>query len=352
MASEDKIAEDQKYVLAMKTVSSSIESVNQRIKTLLDSSDLAQLGKDSAGVSLMGLKDETMTSYLHDLVLRCLISLASSDQELIEEESSANETLDQGPKSLDEFDDEVRKLIVTDRVILERGVRPLEKKIEYQIQKLLRAADAPIKTSKFAKKIDYNSDEDESALSDEQTSGNAFGEDEEENEDEEEDEEDDLPLSYKPRPNMLVNSTSSRTKQSKESSKPAKYIPPKINPTKLPSTRNTSGQQSAKLVNKLRKNTALEEYITETTSTAPESAPSVGANVLAHGRGGTQTTRDLAQESRIRGYEEMNFIRLAENKSKRKKPNQNEFMGEDWDLGSGDYSAARRKKRSIWDRNR
>ncbi|KAK9375324.1 uncharacterized protein V1513DRAFT_44701 [Lipomyces chichibuensis] len=330
-------------VSGLRTVISSIDATSKSIDNLLQSNEVVGLGKRSPGISLLGLKADTMASYVHHLGLRSLFALSqlAGDNNGDEQKSQDQVEVCMDPKLLDKA---IRELLVTDRVILERGVRPLEKKIEYQIQKMLRAI-TPTKQSKptdeGAFDIEKSGDNDEK--SDSETRAASTDGDEEE---------DDLPLSYKPRPNLLVANTPRESTISSSSTK--KYVPPKINPTKLPSTKALAGQAAAKQTNRMHRNQALEEYLEETTSTAPEAAPSVGANVLGHGRGGTRTQRAQAQEEKIRGYEEANYVRLQdEGKNKRKKPRQDEFMGENWDLSTGNiYGAVKRKKKSVWDRNR
>ncbi|KAK9246356.1 hypothetical protein V1506DRAFT_174960 [Lipomyces tetrasporus] len=327
----------EELVSSLKTVISSVDATSKSIDTLLNSGDLANLGKGSPGISLLGLKADTIASYVHNLGLRLLFALAqvAGDEAANEPHMQDGEEDRMDSKQMDTA---IRKLLVTDRVILERGVRPLERKIEYQIQKLLRTASAASTKHSNASEREKSSDDDERSGSERAASAD------------DDEEEDDLPLSYKPRPSLLVASTPTES-SSKSSLSTKKYVPPKINPTKLTSTK---GKAATKQTKRMQRNQALEEYLEETTSTAPEAAPSVGANVLEHGRGGTRTKRAQANEDRVRGYEEANFLRLQDQgKNKRKQNRQDEFMGENWSLGTGDiYGAVKRKKRSVWDRNK
>ncbi|KAK9325075.1 hypothetical protein V1517DRAFT_315322 [Lipomyces orientalis] len=335
-------------ISSLKTVISSVDATSKSIDTLLNSSDLANLGKGSPGISLLGLKADTIASYVHNLGLRLLFALAQVAGDEIANEPHM-QTGEEGGMDSKQMDTAIRKLLVTDRVILERGVRPLERKIEYQIQKLLRtAASARTQHIKSTLLADEDASERDNSSDDDERPGS------ERVESAGDDEEDDvLPLSYKPRPSQLVASTPPES-SSKSSPSMKKYVPPKINPTKLPSTKNLVGPAAAKQTKRMQRNQALEEYLEETTSTAPEAAPSVGANVLGHGRGGTRTKRAQANEDRVRGYEEENFLRLQDQgKKKRKQNRQDEFMGENWSLDAGDiYGAVKRKKRSVWDRNK
>ncbi|KAK9467527.1 hypothetical protein V1512DRAFT_275498 [Lipomyces arxii] len=310
---------------SLRTVVSSLESTLLSIENLLESDDVKNLDSSSPGISLLNLKSSTVASYLHHLALRSLYALNELDTE---KEKDGN------------LDSNIRKLVVTDRVVLERGVRPLEKKIDYQVNKLLRAATAPPRIHSHSQKhsgSESDSDQDSSSSSNE--------------DDDDDDDGDNLLLSYKPRPNLL--SAPKQPTTATTNVKQAKYVPPKINPTKLPSTRSSSVLDRNKKPVRIPKNRALEEYLEQTTSNLPESSVSVGSNVLEHGRGGTRTRDAQAKEDRVRGYEEENYVRLPEDgKKKRKKQRNDEFMGENWDFTGADYSSVKRKKKSVWDRNR
>ncbi|KAK9449502.1 uncharacterized protein V1518DRAFT_416172 [Limtongia smithiae] len=328
-------------------VASSAESATKCVDKLLSSKDLAELGEGSPGISLLALKADCMAAYLHALGVRTLFGVEAIAEKLENESADSDGTIAadgaDNNNEVQDIDDDIRKLLVTERVVLERGVRPLEKKINYQVQKLLRATAG--KSTKKAEKEPAAGD-DEGSNSD-QNSGTSEGEEDFDG--------DDLPLTYKPRPNLLVSADSKKDSSSsaKSSSSTKKYVPPKINPTKLPTAKPLSASQ--RRAARPHKNQALEEYISETTSTLPESAPSVGSNVLNHGRGGTRTQRAQVREDRVSKYEEENFTRLADDsKKKRKKPRTDEFMGETWDFGRGNsiYGAVKRKKRSVYDRSK
>ncbi|KAK7206074.1 hypothetical protein BZA70DRAFT_275632 [Myxozyma melibiosi] len=348
------VSKSDELLAALKATVASVDATSASVKKLLASDDLEQLGKGSPGVSLLSLKANSMAGYLHNLGVRSLFALSTLSEKEESSSKSSDEENEAGGDNNEmapaELDLEIRKLLVTDRVVLERGIKPLEKKIEYQIQKLLRAANNPPKA--VTKTLKHSGSDSESSAEDDDDDAS---EDEDEKEDDEEQEElDDLPLSYKPRPNLLVSSEpeASSTSSFSKASAPKKYVPPKINPTKLPSTRNMSGPVDKAQRQRVQKNRALEEYIAQSTSLAPEAEVSVGSNVLNHGRGGTRTQMAQVKEDRVRGYEESNFVRLAEDGKKKRKPRSDEFMGENWDLGGGDYSQAKRKKKGVWDRHR
>src|SRR5271170_422460 len=78
------------------------------------------------GISLLDTKNEILLSYLHNLVFLIILRLRH-----------AGETQSDSPKL---GADAVKKLVEL-RVYLEKGVRPLEGKLKYQIDKVLRAAE-------------------------------------------------------------------------------------------------------------------------------------------------------------------------------------------------------------------
>ncbi|KAK9479360.1 hypothetical protein V1514DRAFT_362567 [Lipomyces japonicus] len=324
----------------LKNLVSSVEAASKSIDALQSSEEITNFQNGGVpGISLLGLKTDIMASYVHDLALRVLFSTGRLKR------LNHTDDGDVADEDYEKMDKKIRELIVTDRTILERGIRPLEKKIDYQINKALRAAANPPK----AQKANISGSD-----------GGSDGGSDSEKEEIEDIEQDLVPLSFKPRPNLLVSEATGTNDQSSkrakdEDGKLKKYVPPKINPTKLPFTSQLSGFSEDKPNrSRQRRNQALEEYLAQTGSGAPEAAPSVGSNVLQHGRGGTRTAKSQAKEDRVRGYEEDNFVRLQDDgKNKRKKSRQNdEFMGENWDIGTGDYSSTKRKKKSVWDRNR
>src|ERR1700742_3297902 len=77
------------------------------------------------GISLLNIKNDLLLSYLQNLVFLVIIKLRNG----FSEDSSNEFTLD------------VVKQLMDLRVYLERGVRPLESKLKYQIEKVVRAAE-------------------------------------------------------------------------------------------------------------------------------------------------------------------------------------------------------------------
>ncbi|KAK9456133.1 hypothetical protein V1511DRAFT_496641 [Dipodascopsis uninucleata] len=329
---------------SLKDIVSGVEKATKEISDILNGEDLNELASNAdrvPGISLLNAKAEIMASYLGDMTLRMLSATSALAARKEQERQVEGGEKDEVPPIEIEREDDIRKLIIVNRVFLERGIKPLEKKIDYQIHKLIRAGNTVLeKKTKISKSKSSKNTSDTDDSNDEQDDSDS-GEDEE------------IPLSFKPRPNMLVSVEKESNEAKTENSK-SKYIPPKINPTKLPSTNTMNGPTDSKVKTTRRKrNQALEEYIEQTTSMIPEAAPSVGSNVLQHGRGGTRTAKEQVKEDRVRNYEESNFIRLQEmGKKQKKRRARDEFMGENWDFGIGDYGSTKKKKKSLWDRNK
>ena len=124
----------------LKEIISSTKSTEASVKELIafvkDSSSqhpelvrnlLAKSNLLLEGVSLLGLKNESLVSYINNIVLVVLSHLERLESDL-ETGSSAVE----------------RSII--QRVTLEKGVKPLEKKLSYQLDKMIRHMDGWNKT--------------------------------------------------------------------------------------------------------------------------------------------------------------------------------------------------------------
>ncbi|CDR42505.1 CYFA0S09e04940g1_1 [Cyberlindnera fabianii] len=331
----------------LKSIIASADSTRDALvalETKLDSPDLPELVVDlmaktglsiPEGVSLLDLKNNAMLSYVNNLALIILSRL---------EATKTNNTAE-----LTEVKNKAVQGSITQRVVMERGVKGLEKKLQYQLDKMVRnynkmekdsSADAVEKKMKEAEK-DSDSEED--------------------SEDEDSEAEDEL--NYRPDASSLVASLkkdqkdkkSKKSEDGEEEGKTEKYRPPKIAaalpPQEFREAKNR-GRNTAKLQ-------SMEEYLMET-GDAPMAEASIGSTIIDHGRGGVKTARDRQKEEEIKRFEESNFTRLSTAKSKKdkqaqKRRQQDTFFGEDWgifnnrrdDHGS---SSKRSKPKSAWDR--
>ena len=285
-----------------------------------------QLIPPADGISLLDVKNDLLLSYLQNLVFLMIIKLRHGHLE----NSSGDVFL------------EVVKKLVDLRVYLERGVRPLEGKLKYQIDKVVRAAEeADRRTTQKAiaeKELKKPTTKELAGdVSDEHESGS----DESEEEDTHMTRTSDAHASAAPRPAALLRNTESLRKDpttaKSRSASTGAYKPPRITPTVMPelsSKRDRDGPA------RKRKSQLLDEYIDEELSTAPRAQPSIGANntIVKHGRG-VMSTRDREKEREKADYEERNFVRLpTESKAEKRKARlrgetggrRDIFGGEDW----------------------
>lgn len=327
----------------IKGISASVKSTNDAVTGLhskVESPELVPLVSDllqktnqsiPEGVSLLDLKNSAILSYLNNLALIILARV---------EALKTNDT-----KEIDDLKLKAVKGSIVQRVVLERGVKNLEKKLTYQLEKLVR---------------NYNKMEKDSS---EQTVNKKLENqereaDEESEEDSEEDSDSEDELNYKPDASALVKSLKKDTKAKESASdkekKTEKYRPPKIAAALPPQEFKDTGRKS-KSSNKMQ---SMEEYLLEN-SDAPMLETSIGSTIVNHGRGGVKTMRDRQKEAEIQRYEESNFTRLPASMSKKdkrqkRKQEADTFFGEDWGIfnnNKNDLNTSRKSKpKSAWDR--
>ncbi|OBA22856.1 hypothetical protein METBIDRAFT_35197 [Metschnikowia bicuspidata var. bicuspidata NRRL YB-4993] len=322
---------------------SSVESAHTKYiddAQLLLPDTIKQISKNTEvsleGMSLLSLKSSSLLSYVNNLVLVILSHL---------------ERLRDDKTDIEALKLEAVMATVKQRVTLEKGIKPLEKKLSYQLDKMVRSFHRMEEESvKASQKI---AEEAEHQQSSKRSARNASGSDSDSDEDS--DEED--ALSYRPDAAALAKLAPSNKsgKPIKESST-EKYKPPKISAV-APPTAAFDDRAAPKQNN--RKLQSMEEYLAET-SDLPQAESSIGATIVGHGRGGVKTSRDKQKEMEVQRYEESNFTRLpntATKKSFRQKMAEraNTFAGEDWsmfgnkrDLKEG--TSRKRASGTAWDR--
>jgi U3 small nucleolar ribonucleoprotein protein LCP5 len=293
----------------------------------------------SDGISLLDTKAELLLSYLQNLVFLVLFQLRGRGK-----------SDGQGDVSLE---DVIRKLTEL-RVYLERGVKPLEGRLKYQIDKVVKAAEdaerANNSSAKPGKKI-KNKGGDDSDNSEDDSNDN---EDEEENSEDEEIDE----MAYRPNvtafskdvPKADKEAKTTTSRDTKEQPSDGIYRPPRIKPTALPTTESRDRDRDRRP----KKSSVIDEFVSAEMSAAPMAEPSIGSTIQ---RGGRQVMshQDRAREAERRTYEETNFVRLPkESKKERAKrkaaegPRAGGFGGEDFrSLGEGADRIARLTKRSA-----
>lgn len=288
------------------------ESLTSAISSLPSDHDLLLPPAD--GISLLDTKNGLLLSYIQNLVFLIILKLRRKPQP----DQSGSTDLNVAA---------IKKLVEL-RVYLERGVRPLEGRLRYQIEKVLRAADdaervAVGKTNSGDKKTKLNGAEDnESEASDADSDASA------------------LPtkpsdLSYRPNPTALLRKPDpSSTTKASTSSTSTTYKPPRITPTSMPQSTATTGRDRRQ-----RKSHLLDEYVSSELSSAPLAEPSIGSNntILNRGRG-SLNARQREKERERTEYEERNLARLpGESRAEKRKARargdgaaRNVYGGEEW----------------------
>ncbi|KAI9663325.1 MAG: hypothetical protein M1831_002609 [Alyxoria varia] len=309
----------------------SLPSLLSKLHTSLDSAATPIPEPSTAlppadGISLLDVKNELFLSYLQNLVFLILLKIRRQRPGPTETtDGDANTSSPDGEQA--SLDDAVVKKLVELRVYLDRGVKPLEGRMKYQVDKVLRAAEIAVQKqdtkktkSKDGRKRDKEAGQDWDASTDSSSDSSSS------------DSEDPIDsLSYRPNAAAFTTQPHPTNKPQKPNSKDPTttastkkdsggvYRPPKITPTALPSTDHDRTQSSqARRRQKPTRSTAVDEYITHELSTTPLTEPSVGSTIVAGGRR-NQSTKEREQDEQRRAYEEANFTRLMESKKEKRK---------------------------------
>ncbi|KAF3388476.1 hypothetical protein F1880_004538 [Penicillium rolfsii] len=255
------------------------------------------------GISLLDTKSEILLSYLQNLVFLIIFQLR--EKQSGESENAANGTLR----------DEVVNKLVELRVFLDRGVRPLEGRLKYQIDKVIKAAEDSDRTERPAKSkkpkkasrvvgsdSDVDSEDEDEASDSEEDSG-------------EEDEEDMDEMAYRPNVAALAKGkVEQKLPQAKAAARQEPsdgiYRPPKIMPTALPTTERRERQDR-----RPRRSNVIDEFVSAEMSAAPMAEPSIGSTIIDGGRQ-TKSKKDREHEAERTRYEETNFVRLPKETKK------------------------------------
>ncbi|TEA13546.1 Uncharacterized protein C8034_v004148 [Colletotrichum sidae] len=301
---------------APSTLPALLDSLTTSLTTSLEAAPKASIQPPQNGISLLDVKNELLLSYLQNLVFLILLKLRNAKKQS-SEDGNATDTADAVVKKLIEL-----------RLYLEKGVRPIEDKLRYQIEKILRAADDAERNAKAVKasKGAGSDDSDESASDDESGS-----------EDDSDDEEEALNAkNMQARPDAFVRPAAASAAVA-AAQKDGVYRPPRIAPTVMPSERREKKDRRP------LKSATMDEFIETEMSTAPLAEPSIGTTIVSGGRR-MKTAAERRDEAERKEYEETNFVRLpAKNKTEKAKEaaktgrsGRMQFGGEEWrDLGEG-----------------
>jgi U3 small nucleolar ribonucleoprotein protein LCP5 len=273
------------------------------------------------GISLLDVKNELFLSYLQNLVFLIVLKLRNRKSSSSDDDNE------------EDLDDSVVKKLVELQVYLEKGVRPLEGRLKYQIDKVLRAAD-DAKRSEDAAVPKSNG----RAVQDEDEDSESQSENESEAESENgvalrpEDIEDEQ---HAPSRAALVRNVNVPESNNQRQSDDGIYRPPRIAATSMPTT---SGPRE-KGEKKPLKSATLDEFVNTELSAAPFAEPSIGTNTVSGGRR-RKSERQLQDEAERKEYEERNYVRLPkESKKERAKKRGGRdagYGGEEWrGLGEG-----------------
>ncbi|GLI80440.1 hypothetical protein PoHVEF18_008795 [Penicillium ochrochloron] len=252
------------------------------------------------GISLLDTKSEILLSYMQNLVFLIIFQLRQKQSD--EPEIAADSTLR----------DEVVNKLVELRVFLDRGVRPLEGRLKYQIDKVIKAAEDSDRTerpakSKKPKKASRTAGSDSDVGSED--------DDEASDSEEEEDEEDMDEMAYRPNVAALAKGkVEQKLPQAKAAARQEPsdgiYRPPKIMPTSLPTTERRERQDR-----RPRRSNVIDEFVNAEMSAAPMAEPSIGSTIIDGGRQ-TKSKKDREHEAERTRYEETNFVRLPKETKK------------------------------------
>lgn len=332
-------------------LSAVLNTIKESLKSCGESLDkLEEVYEDESGeswrgdkVSLLSLKNGSMLSYLSSLMV------------VLGEKLGKDGVASRG-----------REEAIEQRVVLERGVKPLEKKLGYQLDKLTRAymrMEADLQAGQVSSTSGREKEKEAAAAEEEEDSS--------ESEDE---------TQFRPNGSAMVTGKTSGKASGKASAEAnaasssadaeasgSIYRPPKISAALPPQHHfeDKFNAQEHKDKSSRSRMQAMEEYLKET-SEQPEWEASIGANIVNHGRGGVKTSRDTERERDIQRFEEENFTRLNPNGSKvdkrLKKQREisakvNMIAGEDFSIFNSkrklEESTSRRgskKSRNAWER--
>lgn len=280
------------------------------------------------GISLLDVKNELFLSYLQNLVFLIILKLRHR--------KNGNAVDEDG------LDKAVVKKLVELQVYLEKGVRPLEARLKYQIDKVLRAADDAKRAEEAGKpKIKPTIQRIAKDLESESGSEDA------------EESDADAPqidnLQYRPNPSAFVRPAGAEEELSykRDSRSTGAYKPPRIQATSMPTTTGPREKESKKA----QKSATLEEFINTELSSTPFAEPSIGTTTVSGGRR-VKSDKERKTEQERKEYEERNYVRLPkQSKKERKKmgkPKDAGYGGEDWKgLGEGVDRIERLTKRKA-----
>ncbi|KAL2153762.1 hypothetical protein VTH82DRAFT_4917 [Thermothelomyces myriococcoides] len=313
------------------TLPALLDSLTKSISSTLEvAPKVANIELPKDGISLLDVKNELLLSYLQNLVFLILLKLRQA--------KSGGTKSDNDGQSLDDL---VVSKLVELRLYLEKGTRPLEDKLRFQIDKVLRAADDAERNAKQAEEASKTNGHRSGSESESESQSDS------EEESDEESGKQDAPaapgfkisdLQHRPNLGDFQRPAATTKYSGKQTDASGVYRPPKIAPVVMPTI-----EKREKGERKPLKSATLDEFIADEMSTAPIAEPSIGTTIAERGRK-IKTAAERRKEEERREFEETNFVRLPkESKKERAKRLRQEggsrrmnFGGEEWrDLSEG-----------------
>jgi U3 small nucleolar ribonucleoprotein protein LCP5 len=310
-------------------IPASVEALFESLRTSLQSAGeatakLDDLAPPAQGLSLLDVKNELLLSYLQNLV--CFI--------LLKVRAARRSSTMGNAEDLSLADEAIKKLVEL-RLFLQKGVRPVEDKLNYQIQIALRAAgdqEGKPKASAVPRKANrrIRRGGDSGSASDTGSDNGNSSEEDDDNVDSEASE----PEAKKATASAHNFISTRRPGPSTETSKDSKgiYRPPRSVMASMPTTERREVRERRPL-----KSRTMNEYIEDEFSSVPMAQPSIGTNIQGGGRH-IRTDSERKEADERQEYEEAHFMRLPkESKKDRAKKGRAEgrsgrmtFGGEDW----------------------
>ncbi|KAL9614009.1 MAG: hypothetical protein Q9167_001489 [Letrouitia subvulpina] len=234
------------------------------------------------GTSLFDIKNELLLAYLQNLSFLILFKLQN--------QSHSQHQLPPTTQN------EVTEKLIALRIYLEKGVRPLESRLKYQVDKLLLAAsEADASAKPLSQQNPRNptrrkkgSSASASDSADENVDGIVEPSD----------------LSHRPNPAAMMAPNTTPQNARDERGKDDVYRPPRITPVAPPTTTTAAQSREAKARDKRQqKSHLLDTFVREELSSAPLTEMSIGAGSGLKGK-------EAERERERREYEETRLVRL------------------------------------------
>ena len=283
----------------MATLSALFTNISHSLEAAVSSlPDPSTITPPTDGISLLDTKNELLLAYLQNLVFLIIIKLKNAN--FTDEVSSQGDVTNQVTRKLVEL-----------RLYLEKGVRPLEAKLKYQLDKLLAAAseadaasNSNLTTQSTLKPNGHlshpDNPEEDSDVGQNPTPAENFD------------------LLYRPNPAAFVRRPESA--RAAQGARDGVYKPPRIAPAALSMTDSNTLRSK-----RSRKSRTVDDFIREEVTDGPIAEPSIGAGSGLRGRA-------KEEDEERRAFEEQRLVRLPSQKKRKRVIGGG---GDDLDVGFG-----------------